>query len=327
MKRILFAAFTLLAASGAAPFDVASRLAPDLAAMRAFAARTGERLWPGYGTAPFGFLLISPSGETLLCHPDRPDGFTSGPKEPHTGCSSAVRPRSSLPDALLAAMPLFGEPSTIVMGTPEATGRSPDAWRLTILHEHFHQWQSALPDYYSRVDALDLMGDDKTGMWMLNFAFPYTDEKVGQAYASSSRALAEAIEARGTPGFRSALDRFLAARQAFAQASGEQNWRYLEFQLWQEGVARWTEIELGKQHSDAGVRQEAQALEQRTFAALRQPELARQRRELAYSYGAAEAVLLAACGDGWRRSYPSHLSLKPLFENAKAECGGGALQH
>ena len=75
-----------------------------------------------------------------------------------TGCDRLVRPRSNLPDNWLAAMPLFGPPSTIVIGTPEATGLALPRWRSTIFHEHFHQWQAALPDYYARVLALDLSG-------------------------------------------------------------------------------------------------------------------------------------------------------------------------
>ena len=57
-------------------------------------------------------------------------------------------------------MPAFGPPSTVVVGTPSATKRSAAAWRATLIHEHFHQYQSALPRYYDRVNALGLSRGD-----------------------------------------------------------------------------------------------------------------------------------------------------------------------
>src|SRR6185436_8920067 len=105
-------------------------------------------------------------------------------------------------------------------------GRTDGEWLRTVLHEHFHQWQSALPGYYERVGALDLAGGDQTGMWMLNFDFPYADPKAGEDFAVLSRALADALAARGRPNFLPAFDNFLAARRALAVGVGERNWRY-----------------------------------------------------------------------------------------------------
>lgn len=320
----------LIALALAAPgTDPTAPIWARLAQARTYAKAEGNHVWPGYGTAPFGFLLLTPEREILLCRDGAPAGFAAAGKETLTRCPRFTRARSALPGGLLAAMPLFGPPSTIVMGTPSATGRSEADWLRTILHEHFHQWQSTLPNYYSRIEALDLAGGDRTGMWMLNYAFPYEDPAVGSAYASASRALAEAIEARGSPDFSATFGRYLAARRSFASAAGERNWRYLELELWQEGVARWTEIRLGRVYPDPEVRRAAAALEVRTLDALKKPELARQGRELAYPLGAGEAMLLETCGPAWRGMYPRVLALGPLLEAAKARCddrGGAALK-
>lgn len=288
-------------------------LSDAIAGIQKFAARDGERLWPGYGAAPFGFLLIEQDHETLYCRDSIPEGFGAPVRDPATGCPSARRNRSNFPTNLLAAMPLFGPPSTIVMGTPEATGRSEAEWTRTILHEHFHQWQSALPDYYARVAALDLAGGDETGMWMLNYAFPYADPAVANAYAHASRALAAAVRARGTNGFRTALTNYREARNALAAAAGPDNWRYAEFQLWQEGLARWTEIELGKSYPNSAVRQAAKALEEETLAALDTPDLAASNRLFAYPFGTGEAMLLEACDPSWRDEYVATLALGPIL--------------
>jgi len=297
------------------------RLGPMLSQVRKFAAGEGDRLWPGYGAAPFEFLLVEATGETLLCRLQMPPGFVSAGQDETTGCPRHVRARTPLPDTLLAAMPLFGPPPTIVMGTPETTDRTQADWLRTILHEHFHQWQFSLPDYFARIDALDLKGGDETGMWALNYAFPYDRADVVRAQAAASNALADAVAARGTREFFPRFDAYLAKRWAFEAAAGVNNWRYIEFQLWQEGVARWTEIRLGRVFPDDGVANGSAVLEQRTLAGLRSPDLAGQRREFVYAYGAAEAMLMEACGPNWRARYPSSLAIGPLLNEARATCG------
>lgn len=310
----------LAAAAASMGMTLPNPVGSELSALRDVARTRGEALWTGYGAAPFGFLLVQGEREVLLCHPSMPAGFTREAAEPETDCDQFVRPRSGLSDALLAAMPLFGPPSTIVMGTPQTTGLSLARWRSTILHEHFHQWQSDLPEYYGRVAALDLAGGDQSGMWMLNFAFPYERPEVAAAYAAAAGALLAALEARGTEAFRPRLADYAERRRAFAAAAGERNWRYLDFQLWQEGVARWTEIALGRGSADAAMRAEAEAREAELLAGLRRPDLARQQRLVAYPMGAGEAMLLEACGPAWRARYPSLLALGPLIDAAAREC-------
>lgn len=135
---------------------ITPEVAAGIADSRHLAQHVGDTVWPAFSTAPFGFLLVTPDRELLLCDPRVPDGFTVGPSIAALGCSSASGPRSWRQPSFLAAMPTFGPPAIIVMGSPATTGRSQADWELTVLHEHFHQWQSALPGYYARVDALDL---------------------------------------------------------------------------------------------------------------------------------------------------------------------------
>jgi len=290
-----------------------------IAEVRDFATETGDDLWPGYGTAPFGILLIEAEKETLACQV-APNGFEAQGRMPTTGCEYFTRERGALPANLLAAMPVFGPPSTIVVGTPDGAGLSLAAWKRTLLHEHFHQWQTNLPGFYDRVAALDLADGDQTGMWMLAFAFPYADPEAAVAHRQASLALAHALQVRGQPQFNEAFRTYMEARTTFRAAVGERAWRYAEFQFWQEGVGRWTEIVLGLRYPDAGVRAAAAELEQRTLAQLIQTDLSETGRQFAYAYGAGEAMLLEACGSQWRTDYPQTLTLGDLLKDAAARC-------
>lgn len=320
MKALLAALFTSAFLLTSTPAPVGNTGA-ELAALRTIAATHGEAIWSGFGTAPFGMLMIDSEQEVLLCHPSTPAGFTIAGRDTATGCDRLVRGRSSLPPSLLAALPIFGPPSTIVVGTAAATGVSPDRWRSTVLHEHFHQWQDALPDFYPRVAALDLADGDETGMWMLNFPFPYEDETVGRAFDDASQALAEAVAARGRADFTGKLDGYVVLRRAFATAAGERNWRYFEFQLWKEGTARWTEVAIGRASGNPAMIAEAERREGEIVDDLRRPDLNGKQRVVVYSYGAGEAMLLEACGPEWRSAYPTLLALGPLLETAAARCG------
>ena len=57
--------------------------------------------------------------------------------------------------------------------------------------------QYAQPDYYPATEALDLARHDSTGMWMLNYPFPYDSTAVVKPFAALSHAAREALRAGG----------------------------------------------------------------------------------------------------------------------------------
>src|SRR3989442_6626141 len=77
-------------------------------------------------------------------------------------------------------------------------------------------------------------------MWMLNFPFPYDKKEVQDEFVVLSKLLVETIQASKSD--RSLkLGQYLRARQEFQRAIAPDEYRYLSFQLWQEGIARYTE--------------------------------------------------------------------------------------
>lgn len=249
----------------------------------------GDRIWPGLRRTPMPVLLVTDSAEYLV------ERAASGGAR-----VVSVRPRRFSP-TLLATFPVDGVP-TIVTGTAERTGKSPTQWVLTLIHEHFHQWQYAQPEYYSRVARLDLARGDTTGMWMLNYPFPYDSAPVVQAVRRLARTLAGALSMprAGTRELRAVVN----ARDALRSQLSAADYRYFEFQLWQEGVARFVEYRAAELASGQKRFRAAAAHARRNLLReLEQLDLRHHRRVSFYPIGAAIALLLDQIEPRWKQAY------------------------
>jgi hypothetical protein len=256
----------------------------------ALADRVGEEVWPGWSVAPTQLLLVGDSLEYFL-------------SAPRSAKVDWTRRRIFSP-TFQATFPAVGGVPTIVIGTVAGTGTPRDRWPLVVLHEHFHQLQYSRPDYYTGLNALGLARGDTTGMWALNFPFPYDSSAVQGAVRSWAAAMRMALIA--APRDRGALvaksDEAKRAVDALLTADER---RYLDFQLWQEGVPRWIELAVARAGRRAGlVTAETLAWqEQRLVTALDRIDLGAQRREVVYPLGAAWAELMERQGVNWKERY------------------------
>ncbi len=198
----------------------------------------GGDFWPGWSTAPFAVLLVSDSVEFLLAHPAPSSDFTPT-GERFRDADVLHRPRV-FPAHLQATMPAVGGVATIVIGTLANTGLSAARWTVVLLHEHFHQVQMSRPGYFAGVEALGLSGGDATGMWMLNYPFPYADARVNTALDTYRSLLHAAVEMHGDSA-RSALRACDQARNGLYATLTPADGRYLALQVWQEGFSRSVE--------------------------------------------------------------------------------------
>lgn len=286
-----------------------------LAEARRLADRVCERLWPGWGRTIFQILLVTDSAEFLVGHPPAAEAFTPLGYDALARSEVWVRDRRFPPD-LLATFPAVGGVPTVIIGTAERTGKSSTDWVLTLLHEHFHQWQMSRTDYHERVSRLDLARGDTTGQWMLNYAFPYDSPPVQRAMRGLATALGRALDAQRTV-TDSSLDDVFTARDTLRGLLTPADLRYLEFQLWQEGVARYTEYAVAKAASAAGAPlaefrklpdfEPYDSAYRRRLLDLRQElarlDLARDRRVAVYPVGAALALVLEATRSDWKQAY------------------------
>jgi hypothetical protein len=276
------------------------------------AQRVGDRIWPGWSKTPFPIDLLTARGPVEINF-DKPV------------------PAPSFPPQTEATFPWPNGVPTIVIGERQFTqAQTPIRWTVTLLHEHFHQWQDSWPEYDSAVKALGLAPQgDTNAMWMLNYPFPYADPEIQRAYARLSGKLADAVEAIRKPEFVQKATLYTAERDAFRAKLNAKDYKYFAFVCWQEGVARYTEMAAAAaavaEHRDdpkfltitqtVAFYQDASNTYRRVLKELRDPDgLKNDRRAAFYAFGAAEAMLLDYASAGWHDRYLStEMDLETFF--------------
>lgn len=139
------------------------------------------------------------------------------------------------------------------------------------------------------------------------------------AFASAASRLRSALE-RPDKERLAALRDYMAVRDVLGSTVSPDDRRYLEFQLWQEGVARWTEIAASERSRDPAMRKVGRAQRQAVLDELDRADLRSRQRAALYAFGAAEAMLLEQCGARWRNRYPAVMSMAPLLRAALDDC-------
>ncbi len=278
----------------------------------------GDVVWKDWNKAPFALLLVTPEYEFLIRHPKPSADFMPLGYDTLLKSDVYFRKRTQ-PTNFLATFPAISGSmvATIVVGQAERTSaKTSTPWVVTLLHEHFHQLQYSQPNYYADVNALNLSHGDQTGMWMLNYAFPYDKEEVQNQFANMSKLLAEALEAPKSERAKK-VAAYLQARRNFQQMLDADDYRYFSFQLWQEGIARYTEYHVARlaatkyraskefralkdYRSFADI---ANATNDGIFRELMTQKLGESKREVVYSFGAAEGLLLDKVNPRWKSRY------------------------
>jgi len=177
--------------------------------------------------------------------------------------------------------------------------------------------QYGQPGYYPGVNALGLARGDQQGSWMLNFPFPYAKPEVQAQFAVMCARLDEALaQERGAPA-ASAVRAYLDAKRVFRKLVSPDDYTYFSFQLWQEGIARYTELRMGELAS-AGYEPSpaiaalpdftsyaaaSRVIRDRLHAQLATVKLQDDRRSAFYPVGAAEGLLLDRVNPAWRSRY------------------------
>jgi len=289
-----------------------------LAEAFSLADKIGDQVWPAWSKAPFAVLLVTTDTEFLLRHPQPSTDFIKLGYDPLLKTDVYARKRN-FPTSFLATFPAVpgNMTSTIVVGQAEHTWvKTSTRWVITLLHEHFHQLQDSQPNFYQDVNALSLSHGDQTGMWMLNYAFPYDRPEVQEQFVSMSQALDTAIKASSSEREQRVRD-FLDSQEKFRSLVSADDYRYLAFQFWKEGIARYTEYHVAllaaQKFQPSKEFQALQDYQSYTQVAeitragisrqLLNQKLGESKREVVYSFGAAEGLLLDQIHPSWRAKY------------------------
>ncbi len=276
-----------------------------------------DRIWKDWNKAPFAVLLVTPEYEFLIRHPQPSKDFSLVGHDSLLQSQVYFRKRQFSPK-LLATFPAVGGVSTIVIGQAENTdAKTSTPWVVTLLHEHFHQLQDSQPNFYAEAAGLNLSRGDESGMWMLNYAFPYDSPAVKQQFSMVSRLLADALRAKKKSDVSAKVAGYLAARGQLQTMLNRDDYTYLSFQVWKEGIARYTEYRIAQLAATkyrAGKRfrglkdfssfeSVAQGLISRILRELSSLELENYKRVAFYPLGAGEGLLLDKVNPQWRRRY------------------------
>lgn len=280
-----------------------------------------DKVWPNWSKTPAPLILVTESTEYLTHFDNPPKEFTKLNDEFY------ARPRQLSPD-MQATFPAVGFPPAIVIGEPANTqSKSSTPWLVVLMHEHFHQLQWAQPGYVNAINGLGLDHGDKTGMWMLNYPFPYEEPEIVASFAHLRDILLAALAEVEQAKFDKLAKQYLKERKQFMAQFLPGDRKYLSFQLWQEGVARYVQIKSAEAAADYQPSSEFTALpdympfseyaltaRSRTLNELKQIDLAQSKRETFYSFGAAEALLLDRINPRWKDEYFQHLATtEPLY--------------
>jgi len=291
----------------------------------------GNRIWKDWDKAPFAVLLVTPEYEFLIRHPKPTEDFTLIGHDALLKSDVYFRKRQFQTD-FQATFPAVGGVSTIVVGQAENTAsKTSTPWVVVVMHEHFHQLQDSQPKFFEQVAALNLAHGDQSGMWMLNYKFPYDSYEVRQQFFVMSRLLADALKSKEKDDFSANLSAYLTARQQLQQMLNVDDYKYLSFQLWKEGIARYTEYHVAKLACNdykptkafaalkdfSSYQSVADQVMNRILSELSTLELEKSKRVSFYAMGAGEGLSLDRVNPQWRdRYFTDKFSLDTYF-NAK----------
>jgi hypothetical protein len=288
-----------------------------------------DKVWKDWSKAPFGVLLVTPETEFLIRHSSPSKDFAEIGDDKLLK-SKVYRRKQFFNPSFLATFPAVGGISTIVVGQAENTFvKTSTPWAVTLLHEHFHQFQNSQPTYFEEVNGLGLANGDTSGMWMLNYAFPYSDKTIQEKFEKLCKMLAEILETSEKNVTADKLNHYLTARKDFQNTIKANDYKYFSFQVWQEGVAHYTEYKIaksaaknykpGKEFSQlkdfTPYRTVADDLLKNILNDLKTVKFGESQRVAFYSFGAGEALLLDKVNPNWKTRYNSErFYLEKYFE-------------
>lgn len=287
----------------------------------------GDAIWRGFNSAPFTVVLVTDKYEYLINHPNPTKDFKLLGKDKILNTEVYVR-KKQFNKRFLATFPAVNGVNCIVIGTPENTGLNSTEWIITLLHERFHQYQYNSPNYHKDALALGISKGDTTGMWQLNYPFPYEDISVNKCYNKYTEYLIKTVEARNNKNWKKVYKQYIDKRKEFKDSLKEDDYKYISFQWYQEGIARYTEYAFLRLLQDSEPSKEVLNLKDfvayeeylkefytRHLENVKKMKLSKEKRITVYDIGFAEALVIEHVNKDWKDKYLiEKFDLKKLYD-------------
>lgn len=274
--------------------------------------KQGGDFWAGWNNYEQGILFVESKYEFLFGHNKVPSGFKKGCYIEGIG---RLWFRDQFFDKRMeASFPVFSQYPSIVIGSVENTSsKSSTEWLSIMIHERFHQIQYSQLDYYDRVKEITPQGAEG-GSWMLNYKFPYSNKKVGFFFREMGRLLLDSIDKKN----KSQFYKYQAVKKSMLKHLSKDDYNYMNFQMWQEGISRYIELQSLSVLARQSFSSEFLALNdyerpidiyERKLALnrkrLKEKSLSELKRGAFYVLGLFEGIALDIFKPSWKKSYLS----------------------
>jgi hypothetical protein len=154
-------------------------------------------------------------------------------------------------------------------------------------------------------------------MWMLDYPFPYENEVVSAKYKSLTQSAKNVVLENDSILFKEKLSAYLNERKEFMKMLSEKDYRYISFQLWQEGLARYTELKFAEcirnsyEPGASFIELEDYISPDSFYVDMREKliykatnqTLWENKRDCFYTLGALEGLILDVVNPGWKEMY------------------------
>ncbi len=279
----------------------------------------GDSIWENISDTPLRILLITDSLEYLFNH-DSPNASFEWYQYDSSLCTNIyVRPRK-FPVFLRATFPAVNGIDCIVAGNTQNTEKSDEDWIIMLLHEHFHLYQNENPQYKKNISLLAQKISKGNDNWMLDYNFPYNDTIINELfkeYTSSVYNISMVLNNKNT---NERVIPYVPDLSKIQNLMDPDDYDYFRFQIWQEGIATYTEYQYLKILSkNSNSFKESRALDYALkdekllkdyTKYLLETDLRKSQRNLFYSLGLLEGIINDEINPEWKTEYFKLLNSK-----------------
>jgi hypothetical protein len=279
----------------------------------------GDSIWENISKTPLRILLVSDSLEFLFNHSKPSKDFKLFTYDPVLRTNIYIRNRI-FPTYLLAAFPAVNSVDCIVVGSPNNVNRKDEDWIIALLHEHFHVYQGTSLLYKKTKKVLGKKFEKKCPNWMLDYNFPYNKESVINLFNKYSNLIYETYRTLDKKDLKKKINQYKLVEIEIQNSLTQDDYDYFIFQIWQEGIARYTEfrylklLNINKKYLkdvySLDYTSKEKKLVNTCISRLLNNDLQSNKRHIFYSLGLLKGIINDKTYPKWQNSYFKSLKIK-----------------